>query len=131
MLEELNEIFMEVKDKEIEFENIPDGDYLAICTGAEYKMSKADKPMVQFSFKVTEGEYKDRTHNKFMMLSGKDETNLKGNLTRYGNEIKKYGIIATSIQDSFEQLSQCVNKEVKLSVKTTESGFTNTSVELI
>ena len=131
MLDELNDIFMEVKDEELGYENVPDGEYLAIVTGAEYKMSKADKPMVQFSFKITEGEYKDRTHNKFMMLCGNDESQLKANLTRYGNELKKYNIVATSIQNSFDQLASCKNQEVKLTIKTNDAGFTHTTVELV
>ena len=60
MIEELNSIFMEVKDAEPEFENVPDGEYLAIVTKAEQKTSKSEKPMVQFTFKITEGEYKDK-----------------------------------------------------------------------
>ena len=68
MIEELNNIFMEVKDAEPEYENVPDGEYLAIVVGAEYKMSKAEKPMVQFQFKITEGDYKDKIHNKFFYI---------------------------------------------------------------
>lgn len=130
MIEELNELFMEVKDNEITYENIPDGEYLAKVTDAEYKLSKSDKPMVQFSFEITDGEYEGKTHNKFMMLCGNDESQLKGNLTRYGTEIKKYGIVATSIQDSFDQLKNIIGTEVKLTV-TTKNEFTNTSVEVL
>lgn len=132
MIDELNNIFMEVKDAEPEFENLPDGEYLAIVTNAEYKLSKAEKPMVQFSFKITEGEYKDKIHNKFCLLSGKDEQQLRSNLNRYGTELKKYGLVVTSIQDSFDQLKQTIGKDVKLTLKTNEnSGFTNTSVEVL
>ena len=131
MIEELNNIFMEVKDAEPEYENLPDGEYLAIVVGAEYKMSKAEKPMVQFSFKITEGDYKDKIHNKFCLLSGKDEAGLRANLNRYGTELKKYGLVVSSIQDSFEKLKNTIGKEVKLTIKTSESGFTNTSVEVL
>ena len=131
MIEELNNIFMEVKDAEPEYENLPDGEYLAIVVGAEYKMSKAEKPMVQFQFKITEGEYKDKTHNKFCLLSGKDEAGLRANLNRYGTEIKKYGLVVNSIQDSFDQLKNTIGREVKLTIKTNDSGFTNTSVEVL
>lgn len=131
MIDELNEIFMEVKDEELSYENLPDGEYLGKVINAEYKMSKTDKPMVMFSFEITDGDYKGRKHNKCMLLSGKDEATLKGNLTRYGAELKKYGIVATSIQDSFDQLKSCVDKEVKITIKTSDSGYTNTSVEII
>lgn len=131
MIEELNNIFMEVKDAEPEYENLPDGEYLAIVVGAEYKMSKSEKPMVQFQFKITEGDYKDKTHNKFCLLSGKDEAGLRANLNRYGTELKKYGLVVNSIQDSFEQLKNTIGKEVKLTIKTSDSGFTNTSVEVL
>ena len=131
MIEELNNIFMEVKDAEPEYENLPDGEYLAIVVGAEYKMSKAEKPMVQFSFKITEGDYKDKTHNKFCLLSGKDEAGLRANLNRYGTELKKYGLEVNSIQDSFDQLKNTIGREVKLTIKTSDSGFTNTSVEVL
>ena len=131
MIEELNNIFMEVKDAEPEYENLPDGEYLAIVVGAEYKMSKSEKPMVQFQFKITEGNYKDKIHNKFCLLSGKDEAGLRANLNRYGTEIKKYGLVVSSIQDSFEQLKNTIGKEVKLTIKTSDSGFTNTSVEVL
>ena len=122
---------MEVKDAEPEYENLPDGEYLGIVIGAEYKMSKAEKPMVQFSFKITEGDYKDKIHNKFCLLSGKDEAGLRANLNRYGTELKKYGLVVSSIQDSFEQLKNTIGKEVKLTIKTSDSGFTNTSVEVL
>lgn len=131
MIEELNNIFMEVKDAEPEYENLPDGEYLAIVVGAEYKMSKSEKPMVQFQFKITEGDYKDKIHNKFCLLSGKDEAGLRANLNRYGTELKKYGLVVNSIQDSFEQLKNTIGKEVKLTIKTSDSGFTNTSVEVL
>lgn len=131
MIEELNNIFMEVKDAEPEYENVPDGEYLAIVVGAEYKMSKSEKPMVQFQFKITEGDYKDKIHNKFCLLSGKDEAGLRANLNRYGTELKKYGLVVSSIQDSFEQLKNTIGKEVKLTIKTSDSGFTNTSVEVL
>ena len=131
MIEELNNIFMEVKDAEPEYENLPDGEYLAIVVGAEYKMSKAEKPMVQFSFKITEGDYKDKIHNKFCLLSGKDEAGLRANLNRYGTELKKYGLVVSSIQDSFEQLKNTIGTEVKLTIETSDSGFTNTSVEVL
>lgn len=130
MLDELNDLFVEVKDLEPEYENLPDGEYLAKVINAEYKISKNDKPMVVFSFEITDGEYKGKNHNKFMMLCGSDEDKLKANLSRYGTELKKYGIIATSIQDSFEQLKNIVNKEVKLTL-TTKNEFTNTSVEIL
>ena len=131
MIEELNNIFMEVKDAEPEYENLPDGEYLAIVVGAEYKMSKSEKPMVQFQFKITEGDYKDKIHNKFCLLSGKDEAGLRANLNRYGTQLKKYGLVVSSIQDSFEQLKNTIGKEVKLTIKTSDSGFTNTSVEVL
>ena len=131
MIEELNNIFMEVKDAEPEYENLPDGEYLAIVVGAEYKMSKSEKPMVQFQFKITEGDYKDKIHNKFCLLSGKDEAGLRANLNRYGTELKKYGLEVNSIQDSFDQLKNTIGKEVKLTIKTSDSGFTNTSVEVL
>ena len=131
MIEELNNIFMEVKDSEPEYENVPDGEYLAIVVGAEYKMSKSEKPMVQFQFKITEGDYKDKIHNKFCLLSGKDEAGLRANLNRYGTELKKYGLVVSSIQDSFEQLKNTIGREVKLTIKTSDSGFTNTSVEVL
>ena len=131
MIEELNNIFMEVKDSEPEYENLPDGEYLAIVVGAEYKMSKSEKPMVQFQFKITEGDYKDKIHNKFCLLSGKDEAGLRANLNRYGTELKKYGLVVSSIQDSFEQLKNTIGREVKLTIKTSDSGFTNTSVEVL
>lgn len=131
MIEELNDLFMEVKDAEPTYENLPEGEYLAKLTGAEYKTSKSDKPMVQFTFEITEGEYKGKTHNKFMMLCGNDETQLKGNLTRYGNELKKYGIVATSLQDSFDQLKNLKDIDVKLTIKLVKEKYTNTSVEIV
>lgn len=131
MIEELNNIFMEVKDSEPEYENLPDGEYLAIVVGAEYKTSKSEKQMVQFQFKITEGDYKDKIHNKFCLLWGKDEAGLRANLNRYGTELKKYGLVVSSIQDSFEQIKKTIGTEVKLTIKTSDSGFTNTSVEVL
>ena len=74
MIEELNNIFMEVKDAEPEYENVPDGEYLAIVVGAEYKMSKSEKPMVQFQFKITEGDYFITEDGKYLELETKTNT---------------------------------------------------------
>ena len=101
-----------------------------VSTHAKYTLSKSDKPMVQFTFEITDGEFKGRTHNKFMLLCGNDEAGLRRNLNRYGTELKKYGIIATSIKDSFEQVGHTVGTEVKLTLST-KNEFLNTSVEVL
>lgn len=131
MLDELNELFMDVKDAEIEYENLPDGEYLAKITNAEYKVSKSDKPMFVITAEITDGDYAGRSEMIFNMLCGKDETSLKKNLTRYGNLLKKFDIVATSINDSFEQAKNImINKEIKLTI-TTNGEFTNKSIEVL
>ena len=35
------------------------------------------------------------------------------------------------IRDSFDKLKKTIGKEVKLTIKTSDSGFTNTSVEVL
>lgn len=137
LIHELEGIFNEVKDQEMVFENLKDGDYLAVVEDVIVGESKMEKPMVTFVFAITHGDSAGRTHRKFLLLSGKDESQLRQNLNRYATEVKKYGIdTSKGLQNTFDQLHTVRGREVKLTISTTVSKntgtkFTNTSVELL
>jgi len=59
LMDELDGIFNEVKDKENVFEGIPDGEYLAIIDEIKSGESKAGDPMVTMIFEITESSNKD------------------------------------------------------------------------
>src|SRR5699024_7470205 len=89
---ELENIFNEVKDADSVFENIPDGEYLAEIQCAEYRESKAGRPMVMISTKVIHGKYEGKTHNKFIMISGNDQEATRRNLNRMAKELQALGV---------------------------------------
>lgn len=136
-MKELQDVFEDVKDKDTMFENLNDGEYMANILEVIVGESKRGKPMVTMIFEVTYGADKGRQHRKFMLLSGKDERQLKSNLHRYATEIKKLGIdTSKGLESTFEQLDKIADVPVKMTITTTVnknngSEWTNTSFELI
>lgn len=136
-MKELDAIFNEVKDQETSYERLPDGEYLTTLTGAVYKMSKKELPMVEFSYLVTHGKYEGHTHRKFLMLTGMDEEKTRKNITAYANEIKKFGIdTSKGLHSTFDALSSLEGTSVKVTIKTTTNKSThkeylNTYIEVL
>lgn len=136
LLNELNEVFDEIKDKDGVYDRLPDGDYLAKIADITVGQSKNDKPMVTFVFEVTNGPKEGTQHRKFLMLTGKDESNLKQNLHRYATEVRKLGISTDAgLASTFDQLEEKIGLEVKMTITTTvnKNGteWFNTSFEVL
>ena len=136
IIRELEDIFGEVEKKDTMFENLPNGEYLAEISEIKVGESKMGKPMVTFVFKVTYGEHEGRTHRKFMLLSGKDEKQLRANLHRYAQEAKRLGVDTSKGLDyTLEKIQEISEVAVKLKISTTlsKSGdeWTNTTFELV
>jgi len=136
--EELLGIFDEVKDKESLFIGLPDGEYLAKVVDMELGESKnRELPMVTISFEIIEGEEKGRIHKQFLMLAGKNDSQLRQNVHRYATSIKKFGIdTSKKIIDTFKEFNKAIDKEVKLKLETTVAKKTgnkyqNTSFEVL
>lgn len=122
ILDELNDVFDEIKDKDTMYERLPDGEYLATIADIIVGESKTEKPMVTFVFEVTHGPLEGKQHRKFLLLSGKDESQLKQNLHRYATEVKKLGVdVSKGLSATFDQLQDKVGTEVKLELKTTKN----------
>lgn len=127
---ELENIFNEVKDADSVFENIPDGEYLAEIQGAEYRESKAGRPMVMISAKVIHGQYEGKTHNKFIMIAGKDQEATRRNLNRMAKELQALGVNTDGgFQATLDNLDTLEGVEVTMKIETT-NGWTNTHLNL-
>lgn len=127
---ELENIFNEVKDADSVFENIPDGEYLAEIQGAEYRESKAGRPMVMISTKVIHGQYEGKTHNKFIMIAGKDQEATRRNLNRMAKELQALGVSTDGgFQATLDNLGTLEGVEVTMKIETT-NGWTNTHLNL-
>lgn len=136
VLKELNDVFDDIKDKDNLYERLADGEYLATIADIVVGESKSEKPMVTMVFEVTHGKFTGRQHRKFLMLSGKDEAQLKQNLHRYATEVKKLGVdTGKGLNATFEQLQDKIGTEVKLTISTTinKNGteWFNTSFNLV
>lgn len=136
LMNELNDIFEEVKDKDAEYDRLEDGEYLGVLSDVIVGESKAGKPMLTMVFEVTHGPKEGRQHRKFFMLSGNDEKQLKQNLQRYATEIRKIGIdTSKGLNSTFDQLMLKIDDEFKFTIKTTlnknGSEWVNTSFELV
>lgn len=136
-INELSEMFNEVKDEVAVFTNVPDGVYVAQIGNVEYTQSKAGKPMVVISHEIIDGPETGRVHKQFLMLVGNDEAQTRSNLNRYATEIKKLGVdlTGTKLSDSFEQFDGLRGIKTELTLETTQTragkDWTNTSFELI
>lgn len=127
---ELENIFNEVKDADSVFENIPDGEYLAEIQGAEYRESKTGRPMVMISAKVIHGQYEGKTHNKFIMIAGKDQEATRRNLNRMAKELQALGVNTDGgFQATLDNLDTLEGVEVTMKIETT-NGWTNTHLNL-
>jgi len=135
-MDELNDVFEEVKDKDSTYDRLEDGEYLGILSDIIVGESKAGKPMLTMVFEVTHGPREGRQHRKFFMLSGNDEKQLKQNLQRYATEIRKIGIdTSKGLNSTFDQLMLKIDDEFKFTIKTTlnKNGteWVNTSFEAV
>lgn len=136
ILKELNDVFEDIKDKDTLYERLADGEYLAVIEDVIVGESKTGKPMVTIVFEVTNGPKEGKQHRKFLMLSGKDESQLKQNLHRFATEMKKLGVdTSKGLQYTLEQVVTKIGLEVKLTIETTvnKSGseWFNTSFEIL
>ena len=136
---ELDGLFNEVKDKdESEFstyETLGDGKYRAVVSDIELTDSKKGDPMVVVSYELQEGEEKGFVHKQFLMLTGKDETQLARNLNKYATTVGKLGVnVKDGITGTFEDFGKALGKQVILTIESTKMKngnlWTNTSFEL-
>jgi hypothetical protein len=69
--------------QEMKFENVPKGVYLAEIDEATYGLSNStQKPMITLKWKITEGEYANRTLMQFLSFSSGALPGTKTNLAR-------------------------------------------------
>lgn len=130
ILNELNDIFNEVKDQDQEFEKLPDGEYLCIIEDIIQKDSKAGNPGVLATLSITYGEHANKKIWKWFNLTGKDEKQLRNNLQRYALEIRKLGVSTDrGLNGTFDQFPALEGMEVVAKIKTSK-GYTNTTIEL-
>lgn len=135
MFEELEDLFAQVESTAGQFEELPEGGYLAVIEGAEYKESKKGRPMVQIMCRVIGGTCDGRVHSKFMMLDGKDTTQVKRNMTMFASQVKALGIDTSGgFQKTLDLLGTLEDTEVALTITKTigKNGreYTNTSIVL-
>lgn len=136
IMKDLESIFDEVKDLEGVYERIPDGEYIANLADITVGESKSERPMVTFTFEITEGEYAGKNHKKFLMLSGNNESQTRQYLNRFSTEIKKLGVdTSKGFNNAIEQLPDHINTECKIKIETTVSKqgkeYINTSFEVL
>lgn len=137
---ELDGLFNKVKDKDEsefnQYETLADGTYRAVVSDVELTESRKGDPMVVLSFELQEGEEKGFVHKQFLMLTGRDETQLSRNLNRYATVIAKLGVdTKNGITGTFEDFGKALGKQVIITLDTTVSkatgkGFTNTTFEI-
>ena len=135
MFEELEDLFAQVESTAGQFEELPEGDYLAVIEGAEYKESKKGRPMVQIMCKVSAGTYEGRLHSKFMMLDGHDTAQVKRNMTMFASQVKSLGIDTSGgFQKTLDLLGTLEDTEVTLNITKSigKNGreYTNTRINL-
>lgn len=136
-LKELSSLFDEVKDVPVDdfYEELPDGNYKATIEDLEVTESKAGNPMMVISYKISTGEYEGYVHKQFLLLTGNNESQLRQNLNRYANAVKKLGIdTSKGLEHTFNNLAKGLDKKVTVKVETTVGrngrSYTNTSFEL-
>lgn len=136
LLNDLENLFDDVKDQENVYENVPDGEYLAVIDSATYKESKnSGRPMVQIACKIIHGEYEGRFHSRFLMLTGNDEVGTRRNLNAFATQAKKLGVdTSKGFTNTLDQLDELEGKEVVVKIETVPGKdgreWTNTYLNL-
>jgi hypothetical protein len=89
VFEDAGELTVNLADvKEMKFENIPKGTYLAEVDECTYGMSKTSgSPMLSFRFRIIEGQYADRKLPFWLSFSAKALPGTKANLNRLAPEL--------------------------------------------
>lgn len=136
-LNELSEMFNEVKNEETTFVGLSDGTYEAMVEVVQVTTSKAGRPMVTIDFEVVSGDSRGATHRQFLMLVGNDESQTRQNLNRMATTVRKLGVDTSGkeLSDTFEQFDGIHGIPVELEIQTTKSKngseWTNTSFKVI
>jgi hypothetical protein len=89
VFEDAGELTINLADvKELKFENVPKGRYVAEVDESEYGMSQSSgSPMIKFVFKIAEGEYAGRKMPSWLSFSPKALPGTKANLNRIAPEL--------------------------------------------
>ena len=132
MLNELNALLEASKDIEVNdgaFDKTPDGEYTAIIEACEFCESKSSKNlMFKIEFIITGPKYAKRDEWKYYVL------NKPENMKRLVTDLEKFGINCSSMETIQEGLSNLLDVEVTLVIKTSEpkeegkEGYRNISV---
>jgi len=93
VFEDAGELTVNLADvKELKFENVPKGTYLAEVDEAEYGMSQSSgAPMIAFQFKIVDGPYAGRKLRNWQSFSAKALPGTKANLNRIAPELVAAG----------------------------------------
>ena len=136
LMNELENIFNDVKDASDIYENVPDGEYLAEIVSAQYKESKSSgRPMVQIATKIIHGDHEGKWHSRFLMLTGNDAVGTRRNLNAFATQLKHLGLdVDSGFQATLDALDKLVGIEVVVKIETVKSKngreFTNTYLSL-
>lgn len=131
MLDELNALLEESKKVEVSdsFDKTPDGEYTAIIDSCEFKESKnSGNLMFVMEFIITGPKFSKRHEWKYYVL------NKPENMKRLTTDLEKFGINVSSMKAIQDGLSNLLDVEVSLVIKTSEpkeegkEGFRNISV---
>lgn len=132
ILDELNDLFEEVKDQEQqEFEDIPAGTYSGILKEVTYKeANKNGQPFCMAQFVIDGGEYDLKTHGQYFgLLHAKPEVT-KIWLSVFSNFAKSLGVdVSKGLVSTIEQLTELSGVEVVFEIKRNDNNFASVVIK--
>jgi len=117
-----------------DFEELPNGEYYSIIEEAIAKLSKKGNAMIQFTLKITSGEYVGRKHWVYFNLEGVSEMSMKIAIEQLDTLVKDLGLIEqeskiTDYEIPTQVLPNLLDQEVRFIIKTNKKGYTNTYIK--
>jgi len=119
-LSQFQQAYKEADAVDSEFDELPDGDYVARVERVELKQSKSGKPMMEWEFVVHDGQYTGRREWKYNLIDSVDRVQwLKKDLFKAGLNLEDI----TKLEESLPLLLDRI-LEIRIKTKKGNNGQT-------
>lgn len=115
-LSQFQQAYKEADAVDSEFDELPDGDYIARVERVELKQSKSGKPMMEWEFVIHDGQYAGRREWKYNLIDSVDRVQwLK-------KDLFKAGLALDDITKLEESLPALLDRILEIRIKTKQGN---------
>jgi len=119
-LSKFQQAYKEAEVTDIDFDELPDGDYVARVERVELKQSKSGKPMLEWEFVISDGQFAGRREWKYNLIDNVERVQwLKRDLFKAGLDLEDI----TKLEESLPLLLDRI-LEIRIKTKRGNNGET-------